>query len=103
VDEDGYAPEYERRPIDVVQHIKKQNLDCRIPIIHWHNLDEPLKIPCIILMDLVPGGALSTWNASIPTNSRYIFLDSLAQFLLELWSTNATETTHASEDTLSYS
>jgi aminoglycoside phosphotransferase (APT) family kinase protein len=60
-------------------------------------------MPRIILMDLVPGRALSVWNSSIPINSRHTFLDALAQFLLELWSTNATGRTNASDNNLFHS
>lgn len=94
--------EFERRALDVTQHVKKHNPHCRLPITHWHNLDQPNRTSIIVLQDLIPGKSLSVWNSSIPTKSRHTFLDALAQFLFDLWSTDASGIVNASATVVSY-
>lgn len=66
-----------------------------LPTIHGHNLcgraaDEIT--PLLIFMDQIAGHPLSTWGFSaIDVLQRDIFLQSLARFLLDLWSTEVPE------------
>jgi aminoglycoside phosphotransferase (APT) family kinase protein len=76
----------EKSAIEVLTHIKTSSSNCQIPKVHWHNLDQSREIPPIILEDFVPGRLLSIWNSSISKACQNAFLDSLAQFLLDLWS-----------------
>jgi trans-aconitate methyltransferase len=94
--------EFERRALDVTQHIKKHNPHCRLPITHWHNLYQPERTSIIVLQDLITGKPLGVWNSSLPTRSRHTFLDALAQFLFGLWSTDAAGSVDASATAVSY-
>jgi hypothetical protein len=94
--------EFERRALDIIQHIKKHNPRCHLPMTYWHNLDQPNRTHIIVLQDLLPGKPLSVWNSSIPTKSRHTFLDALAQFLFDLWSTDAPRSENASATVISY-
>ncbi|THX71698.1 hypothetical protein D6D04_09407 [Aureobasidium pullulans] len=93
----------ERRAINTLKHIKASNTDCQVPRIHWHNLDQPREIPPVILEDLIQGRSLNIWNSAIPKELQHAFLDSLAQFLLDLWYVEAPESASASSTVRTYS
>ncbi|THY80950.1 hypothetical protein D6C93_09723, partial [Aureobasidium pullulans] len=93
----------ERRAINTLEHIKASNTDCQVPRIHWHNLDQPREVPPVILEDFIQGRSLNVWNSAIPEELQHAFLDSLAQFLLDLWYIEAPESPSASSTVRPYS
>lgn len=98
----GQDAELEERALKIMQHIRKHNPHCRLPTTHWHNLDQTHSDSLIVLQDLVPGRPLSVWNSDIPEELRYTFLDALAQFLFDLWSTEASESVGTSATVITY-
>lgn len=80
----------ERRGVQILKHIASSNPNCLVPKVCWHNLDETSGEGMIVLQELIHGKPLSVWNASIPHTQQLRFLNSLAGFLVELWSTPTT-------------
>ena len=72
---------YELRATEMFQHVKQECPDIRAPNIHF-------EAECPILYsEWVGGKALATWNSQIPLVKRQRFLDDLAEFLVQLWTT----------------
>lgn len=94
--------ELEKHALAIIQHIRERNPHCRLPTTYWHNLDQPHNGSLIVLQDLIPGRPLSVWNSDIPEKFRHTFLDALAQFLFDLWSTEAPGSVDASATMITY-
>lgn len=97
----------ERRGVDMLEHIASVNPNCRVPKVYWHNLDRQQQNSprenMIVLQELIPGKPLSVWNSLIPKSQQIRFLDSLAGFLVELWSTPVSESLDTNIPSKSYS
>lgn len=87
----------------MLEHIVSSSSGCLVPQIHWHNLDQPLDNSPIVLEDFIAGKSLSIWDESIAPGLRHSFLNSLARFLLDLWSVDDPESTNIPTGAAPYS
>lgn len=97
----------ERRGVNILKHIASVNPDCRVPKVYWHNLDKQQQNSprenMIVLQELISGKPLGVWNSLIPQSQQIRFLNSLAGFLVELWSTPASRITEPELPAIPYS
>lgn len=80
----------ERNGVDMLNHITSLRPELKVPKVLWHNLDtnqeQTPREFTVVLQELIPGKSLSVWNELIPESQQRWFLDSLARFLVDLWS-----------------
>ncbi|KEQ58823.1 uncharacterized protein M437DRAFT_58321 [Aureobasidium melanogenum CBS 110374] len=97
----------ERNGVDMLNHITSLRPELKVPKVLWHNLDSKQEQTprefTIVLQDLIPGKPLGSWNELIPQSQQMCFLDSLARFLVELWSIPTSGTIETEVPALLYS
>lgn len=72
----------EIRAAKTLQHLKRHHPQIRAPTVH--GTKHPLWF-----LDWVDGAPMTKWDMEIPVKVRRGFLDDMAEFLLQLWSTPA--------------
>lgn len=77
----------EKRAITVLKHLTALETSSLIPKVQGSNLEhnDPA-LSCVVLLDFYEGKPLHIWNSELSSTSRNMFLNDLAEFLLDLWS-----------------